>query len=581
MSVLRSGLSSGVFGGCALALAVICAPQAAVAAEKSAAMVIDANTGAVLHNNSGDELRRPASLTKMMTLYLTFEQIEAGTLSPSTKLTVSERAASVAPSKLDLNAGDQITVINAIKALIVKSANDMAVTLAEHIAGSEHAFATLMTKRARQLGMKSTVFKNASGLPDGGQVTTARDMLTLAMRLQDNFPRQYALFSTQTFSYGGKTHRTHNTLMGRFPGMDGIKTGYTAKSGFNLVSSVRNSGKHLVGAVFGGATASVRNAHMRMLMFNALDKASTERSRISGPQLIAQARPAKRPAKKEATAVTLAAADKRPVPAPVPAKRPTAKVTPPPATQPDAIAALPAAGPQPELAGTVAGVSAVNSPRLTPAPQFETAAVIPKLDFAALRATLRAARDEAEGQPPRGERHAAPDASAPPAATETVIAKANGGTFAARPPSTLNAQMAGLDGEPAVQSSSQPNTMAALIAASTEGPALPPSTLQEQAQRIGAFDTPSGLGGPTGEPSAYDVQIGSFSSPDEAERRLVSAKSSASELLEGHAPMTLPVSSGDKPLYRARFAGFDAKKASAACLELRRLAFDCFVAPSK
>lgn len=590
--MLRSGLNTAGLLWCALALALIAGPRTVAAAEKSAAMVIDANTGAVLHNQSGDEPRLPASLTKMMTLYLTFEQIEAGHLSQNTKLTVSERAASVAPSKLELKAGDQITVINAIKALIVKSANDMAVTLAEQIAGSEAEFASLMTRRARQIGMKSTVFKNASGLPDSDQVTTARDMLTLAMRLQDDFPRHYALFSLHSFSYDGKTHRTHNTLMGRFPGMDGIKTGYTQKSGFNLVSSVKTGGKHIVGAVFGGTTASVRNAHMRMLMFQSLDKSSTQRTRTSGPQLIAQARPAKRPAKPVAKPVTVAAAAARPAPAPAPLQRPARK----PATNAAAPAAvetavsglLAAATDMAEANRTTpnpAGVSASIAGGVPDAAPGMQAAVIPKLDFAALRATLRAARDEqsnsgdGDARRPRGERHAAPPASAPPAATETVIAKAGGGTFVGRPPSTLNTQLASLDGGPAPQS--PPGSIAQLVATNTTQDPLPPSTLHEQAQRLGAFETPpAGLGGPSPEASAYDVQIGSFSSSDEAERRLVSAQSSASEILDGHAPMTLPVMAGDKPLYRARFAGFDAKKASAACLELRRLTFDCFVAPS-
>ncbi|MDX2306755.1 MAG: serine hydrolase [Hyphomicrobium sp.] len=266
-------------------------------------MVIDANTGKVLHNQSGDALRHPASLTKMMTLYLAFEAIEGGRTSFNTRIPVSQRAEDQAPSKIGAKAGTEIALGDAIRALIVKSANDMAVAVAEHLAGNESDFAKLMTRRARALGMNNTVFRNASGLPDPEQVTTARDMLTLAMRLADDFPEHYKLFSTKTFSYGRKTFRTHNALLKRFSGIDGIKTGYTRASGFNLVSSYRSDGKHVVAAVFGGVSAGARDAYMRLLIFQALEKASTERTRPTERQLLAMAQPAKRPAKSSAAGV--------------------------------------------------------------------------------------------------------------------------------------------------------------------------------------------------------------------------------------------------------------------------------------
>lgn len=267
---------------------------------RHSAMVIDANSGQVLHNQAGDELRYPASLTKMMTLYMAFELIENGRLAYQSRLKVSHEAASAAPSKLDLDPGEDIQLIDAIKALITKSANDVAIVIAEHIGGTEANFARMMTAKARQIGMKDTTFRNASGLPDPGQLTTARDMLTLALRLQDDFPRHYGLFTTRYFAYNGATHRNHNTLLGTYSGIDGIKTGYTRASGFNLVSSVRREGRHVVAAVFGGSSAASRNAHMRSLLTRALAKAATEKTRKS--ILLARPRLAPRPEAKFAEA---------------------------------------------------------------------------------------------------------------------------------------------------------------------------------------------------------------------------------------------------------------------------------------
>ena len=252
---------------------------------KATSMVVDANTGAVLHNKSGDEKVYPASLTKMMTLYMTFELIELGRLDYDSKIKMTQEGADAAPSKLDLDAGEELTVLNAIKALVTKSANDVAIALAMHIGGTETNFARLMTRKARDIGMANTTFRNASGLPDPEQTTTARDMITLGLRLQDDFPRQYRLFSTRTFTYGGKNYRNHNTLLTRYRGTDGIKTGYTRASGFNLVSSVRRDGKHVVAAVFGGDSARERNAKMQSLLNAALAKASTQVTRK--PALVA------------------------------------------------------------------------------------------------------------------------------------------------------------------------------------------------------------------------------------------------------------------------------------------------------
>jgi D-alanyl-D-alanine carboxypeptidase len=299
----------------------------ALAAPRTAAMAIDANTGAVLHNYSGDEKRYPASLTKMMTLYMTFELIELGRMSYDTKITMTENAAAATPSKLGLKAGSHIRAIDAIKALVTKSANDVAIALAEHISGTESNFARLMTRKARDIGMKSTVFKNASGLPDDEQFTTARDMLTLALRLQDEFPQHYKVFETRSFSYAGKTYRNHNRLLGRYRGVDGIKTGYTRASGFNLVTNVQRDGKHVVAAVFGGKSSRERNARMVSLLNKALTKASTKKTRkparfVRPPQPVAATPPRPRQppppvltaAPQPATGPSIAVAKVRPTP---------------------------------------------------------------------------------------------------------------------------------------------------------------------------------------------------------------------------------------------------------------------------
>ena len=215
----------------------------------------------------------------MMTLYLLFEEIERGRLSYQSRIGISEAAAMQPPSKLGLEPGSEISVLDAARALIARSANDVAVAVAEHIGGSERRFANLMTARARTLGMRGTVFRNASGLPDEAQITTARDMITLSLRLYDDFPRHYRLFATNEFRYAGVRHINHNALLRNFSGTDGIKTGYTRASGFNLVSSVKRENRHVVAVYFGGESAKARDEAMRRLLRRALAQASTVKTR--------------------------------------------------------------------------------------------------------------------------------------------------------------------------------------------------------------------------------------------------------------------------------------------------------------
>ncbi len=254
-----------------LALTVTSAPLA-LAAPKFSALAIDARTGKVLFNKDADGIRHPASLTKMMTLYLLFQDLEAGKITLKSPIRMSARAASRPPTKLGVKPGKSITVELAIKALVVKSANDVASAVAENLGGTEEAFARRMTKTARAMGMGKTVFRNASGLPNPEQVTTARDMATLGLRLMRDFPQYYHYFRTTSFTYAGKTVATHNRLLKNYKGTDGIKTGYINASGFNLVSSVNRGNKKVVGVVLGGKTGNSRNAYMIKMLDAAFPK---------------------------------------------------------------------------------------------------------------------------------------------------------------------------------------------------------------------------------------------------------------------------------------------------------------------
>ena len=233
---------------------------------KKAAIVIDFDTEEVLFEVNADTRNYPASLTKIMTLYIVFDYIKKGNLSYDSQLSVSSVAASRSPSKLYLEEGSSIKVRDAVNALIIKSANDVATVVAENIAGTEKEFAKLMTQYAKNLGMRSTTFKNASGLPNRAQLTTARDIAKLSHALISNFPNEYKLFSNTKFSYKGKTYKTHNKLMLSYEGADGIKTGYIKASGFQLAFSAVRDNKRLIGIIFGGDSGSQRNKSLKFIM---------------------------------------------------------------------------------------------------------------------------------------------------------------------------------------------------------------------------------------------------------------------------------------------------------------------------
>lgn len=245
-----------------------------------AALVAEIESERPLFQRNANELRHPASLTKMMTLYLVFEALARGEISKQTRLRASHFAVLRPPSRMGLVAGHSITVEQGILALVTRSANDAAATIAEGLGGSESAFAFLMNEKAQRLGMSHTLFRNASGLPDPRQVTTAWDMFRLAKALNKHFPQYYGYFSTPNFEYDGQNFGNHNHLLNSYPGADGIKTGFVNASGFNLVASARRGGYRLVGVVFGGNTAAARDTHMRHILDDGFDQLEGREARF-------------------------------------------------------------------------------------------------------------------------------------------------------------------------------------------------------------------------------------------------------------------------------------------------------------
>src|SRR5690606_11004020 len=239
---------------------------------KYAGIVVDAKSGKVLYEEAADSKRYPASVAKVMTLYVLFQELSAGNIKLSTKMTVSKHAAAAVPTKLGLRAGATITVEDAIKSLVTLSANDMARVIAEHISGPETKFAERMTATARALGMRNTTYRNASGLPDGGQVTTVRDQAILGIAVYQHFPSYYEFFQTKSFSYGKSTYGNHNRVLGYMGAVDGIKTGYINAAGSNLLTAARKDNRHIVVVAFGFNSANARDEKVRQLVANYLPK---------------------------------------------------------------------------------------------------------------------------------------------------------------------------------------------------------------------------------------------------------------------------------------------------------------------
>ena len=577
------------YGGLALQLLaavtlLFIAPQSACAETKHAAMVIDANTGKVLYKSHADEPRYPASLTKMMTLYMTFELVERKRLKYSDRITISAQAAAQPPSKLDLKPGETITVRNAVLALVTKSANDIAVALAEHIGGSETNFARLMTQKARAMGMTKTTFRNASGLPNASQLTTARDMLTLALRLQDDFPEHYKLFRTRSFTFEGKEYRNHNTLLRSFAGTDGIKTGYIRASGFNLVSSVRRGDKHLVAAVFGGKTARRRNATMRAILTNALSKASNRKTRkpAGSPMLVASPKMVHGPARAR--------------PSLAPSKAP-----------------LPTGAPVYGAAAVAETNHEDNNAALTK-PRMAEENAVSKHRIAIAR--VRRVGIGKHLASARGATNPSQSSTAPKSISELIAATGsipssggiqnNGAITPAPSTHTPVGLMPNVPQGETNRANQQAETQTANRSTATgmateTATGRRPSTLQSQLSEILAANKPAALnahakrpaGGPADNRTAalrpslppaqsdgnntHLIQIGAFNSATEAKHQLETVQAKAGAVLRQADPVTQAVTQGDRRFFRARFAGFDSNGATAACQELRRRSIDCFV----
>jgi D-alanyl-D-alanine carboxypeptidase len=303
----RLCLQAALFVGFFVVFTVFALPVHAKGNPRYASLVMDADTGQILHQRHADKKLHPASLTKVMTLLMAFEALEQNRMDLNQKIMISKHAAKIVPSKIGIPAGGSIRVEDAIYALVTKSANDIAAAMAEHIGGTEENFAKMMTRRAQQLGMSNSVFKNASGLHNPQQVSTARDMAKMAHYVITQYPHYYAYFSTQNFSFKGKNYHNHNRMLGKYKGMDGMKTGFTQPSGFNLIASAVQNNRRLIGVVFGGRTAQSRNDHMKELLDQSFRQISNQ------PLLVAKHTPMQAPP----IALANAAAD-----VPVPGRKP-------------------------------------------------------------------------------------------------------------------------------------------------------------------------------------------------------------------------------------------------------------------
>jgi D-alanyl-D-alanine carboxypeptidase len=538
------GLRLGLFGLAAVVACVAVSPEPADARGwrrhvsrrattpaqnevRYADIVVDANNGAVLHSTNPDALRHPASLTKIMTLYLLFERLEAGKLKLDSQLEVSAHAASQSPTKLGLRPGETIKVEDAIKGIVTRSANDAAVVVAENIAESEEEFARMMTRKAQALGMSRTVYKNANGLPNNDQVTTARDQSILGRAIQERFPRYYPYFSTRVFLYRGHAIGNHNHLLGRIEGVDGIKTGYINASGFNIVTSVHRGNRYLVGVVFGGGSAGSRDARMRDLISQTIVTASTQR-----------------------TAPMVAELQLRNEPKATEPKVVEHKIAEPKTPEPRVAEAKPPLPPKPPQG--FAPASAVSTPvRLDP---VATAAV------PAPRATITGSTEPIR-----------------PVPVKTLMVRPGGTVQTASmaplylPPLPPLPPTAAVSNDAAATAMAKAEPPAARAVAPAQAPARVASAPVASAPVAAPLPPPR----PQQVRSGWIIQVGAYPAEAEAKQRLASVKSKAAKLLAAAEPFTETVHKGDTTLYRARFARLDKDRAEAACKYLKRNDVEC------
>src|SRR3954447_7466665 len=538
-----------------------------------ASIIVDGNSGATLSSNNPDGLRHPASLTKIMTLYLLFERLESGKMNLDTEMDVSAHASQQAPTKLGLRPGQGIQVEDAIKGLVTRSANDAAVVIAEAIAGDEDDFAQMMTHKARSLGMSRTIYRNANGLPNDEQVTTARDQATLGRAIQERFPRYYRYFATSTFNWRGQSIRSHNHLLGSVEGVDGIKTGYTRASGFNLVSSMRRGNRHLIGVVLGGRSGGSRDAIMRNLLAENLDKAATthtvaavtERNGSdaaaevadasdtparSAPQVQAAPAPEAAPSRLAARLSTLAAAT-----AAVPPSQPRSE-----ANKPEVRSTESKIEPAPLTNGVISSqplsIIPGSSEPMKPvrvktvqvkAGTVKVASAAPAQIAPQVTSTIASRSDVAETSGAvvaRADLINKPEVASQPEAPKAEIAR----TELPRQPAGFGTGNGILGVLPAATAAAPAPAATKLASAD---PALQPVQMSATTKPVVTH-------------SGWIVQVGALESENEAQQRIDAARSSARGLLSKADPFTEPVVAKDnRKLYRARFAGLDRDQAEA------------------
>jgi D-alanyl-D-alanine carboxypeptidase len=623
----RYGLRWGVFGFVA---AVVAIPSSSTQAAPYADIVVDANTGTVLHSTNPDAQRHPASLTKIMTLYLLFEQLEAGKLKLDSPLKVSEAASGQDPTKLGLKPGSTLAVEDAIKGMVTRSANDAAVVVAEAIAGDEREFAKLMTRTARALGMSNTVYRNASGLPDKDQVTTARDQSTLGRAVQERFPRYYKYFSIRTFTFRGQSISNHNHLLGKVEGVDGIKTGYINASGFNLVTSVHRGNRYLVAVVMGGSSGSSRDARMRDLISDKIAQASTKRTTSmfaeagetpeSQPEPKVAAKPEPKPesksepkvaAKAEAKAETKVAetkvepkAEAKPETKPEPKAEAKAKGESrfavasaisvpvrfgPPGSQaePAVARAEPAAArvePAAAAAPTPSRIATGSTDPIRPV-LVKTLTVRASAQVAAVAPLNNPSSAAAETQPIRVA--AVPVAPTAPVATTVAAAKPEAPAQPAAVPAQPTPAPAAVakpeviappPAPAAIAKAEPPAPTAVTVAATKPEQPTPLPTARPATPPARTASTDPARAAPAAKPqhrSGWIIQVGAYPGEQAAKQRLSSVQSKASKMLTGAEAFTETIEKGGTTYYRARFAGLDKDTAEAACKYLKKNDVEC------
>ncbi len=486
---------------------------AAQAASKFAAVTVDARNGKLLYSENPDAPRHPASLTKMMTLYVLFQDLKAQKIRLNSTIRMSARAASMSPSKLGVRPGKTFTVETAIRALVVKSANDVAAAVAENLGGSEAAFAKRMTRTARSIGMSRTTFANASGLPNPNQITTARDMATLGLRLMRDFPQYYPYFRTQSFVFNGRTIRGHNRLLGKYDGTDGIKTGYINASGFNLVTSVRRGDKRLVGVVLGGRTGGSRDAYMKKMLSQYFGKAA------NGKMISAMAGSSKGAINPVETAET------------------------------DSVKTASADASQ-RPKGSIFGKKKKAEPEAEA--EQQVAEIPPAATTEEGDTDEDTADTQASNQPDTPEGQSIKQVEVPVPQTTTAIQRQAEAT-----PKVVSS--------PTVQEAElvDPNLPAALpFAVKT------PEQQEADAQQVASLSP---------EDNSWSIQIGTYSSKTDAQAGLQALRKKLPEVFAGKTAQTVAVEKGKAVIYRARFIGFDEPTAKAACKRVSKKKSACLV----